>query len=260
MTRTFYNAMLAAVAAKNSEPFLLTVAVTADDLQYGVTPYWNAGGGCYIEWGDGNTTTAATSGATIPHTYGEAGTYIVAVIGDMYRLICAARNPAAITYCNGNWSALGNITNGNGMFSGAENMEILVDHLPPNLTNGQSMFYRNLRATLPLKGLPEWLTTSPNMFQQCEESTMNIRRLPSGLTGSVAYMFHRCRKMTADLDAWVAANPNGWAGLTNLTNFARIAGSLNSPGSFTGSISAFEALCPNVTNWTDAFYGTNTTA
>lgn len=90
---------------------------------------------------------------------------------------------------------------------------------------------------------------------------MNIPRLPSGIT-AVSYMFYRCRHMTADLDAWVAANPNGWPGITNVGNFARIAGSLNSPGTFTGSISAFQAKCPNVADWTTGqpFYGTNTTA
>ena len=259
MTREFYNAMLAA-AAKKSEPFLLTLNITDDNLSFGVTPRWNAGGGCVIEWGDGSSTTATTSNTTISHTYAAAGTYIVAVTGDMYR-ITVASNPGAVTFCNGNWAALGNITDGSSMFYNCTNMDIVVDHLPTGLTLGQTMFYNCQSATLPLTSLPDGLTNCANMFQQCEAATMNIPRLPSGIT-AVSYMFYRCRHMTADLDAWVAANPNGWPGITNVGNFARIAGSLNSPGTFTGSISAFQAKCPNVADWTTGqpFYGTNTTA
>lgn len=89
---------------------------------------------------------------------------------------------------------------------------------------------------------------------------MNIPALPAGIT-KASYMFYRCRKMTADLDTWCANNPGGWSSLTNVSNFARIAGNLNTPGTFTGSVSAFEALCPGVSDWVTGqpFYGTNTT-
>lgn len=257
MTREFYNAMCAA-AAQKSEPFLLTVAVTGDNLQYGVTPYWNAGGGCYIEWGDGGSTTPTASGAAVNHTYAAAGTYIVAVTGQMHRFRCSTTNPGAVTLCNGNWPALGNITDGNSMFANCANMELAVDHLPPDLTNAPSMFYSCKLATLPLAGLPDGLISCANMFQSCEAATMNIRRLPSGITAA-QFMFYRCLKMTADLDAWVAANPGGWPSMTSGNYMMYYAGNDSSPGTVTGSNSAFTALCPNAT-FTLAFYGTNTTA
>ena len=257
MADFFFNALLGAAAARKSK-FTLTLNITADNLQFGVTPRWNAGGGCEIEWGDGNSTVATTSGTTLRHTYAGPGVYIVAITGDIYRL--GMVNPGAVTFCNGNWEALGNITDGTSMFNGCVNMDITVDHLPPSLTVGQAMFINCEAATLPLTSLPDGLTNCANMFQLCEASTMNIPKLPSGITNA-NYMFYRCRKMTANLDAWVTANPSGWASLTSVSNFARIAGSLNSPGTFTGSRSAFEAKCPLITDWTtpQPFYGTNTT-
>ena len=254
----FFMACGAKAAAKKPEPFLLTVAATAGNLQYGVTPYWTSGGGCVIEWGDGQSTTAATSGTTINHTYAAAGSYTVRVSGDMYRFRASATNPGAVTFCNGNWSALGSITDGSSMFYNCANMDILVDRLPSGLTSGQSMFNGCKAATLPLASLPDGLTNGANMFQDCNASLMSIPRLPSVLTGA-GYMFYRCWKMTADLDAWAANNPGGWRSLTNCNYMLYGAGSDNSPGAVTGNRSAFQALCPNAT-FTAAFNNTNTTA
>ena len=242
--------------------FAIDLAITADNLTFGVTPYWNSGGYCNIvDWGDGATQAAATSGTALNHTYAAAGTYHVKVRGDMYRFRVGSTNPGAVTFCNGNWSALGNITDGGSMFINCANMDITVGQLPAGLISAQSMFNGCIAATLPLTSLPAGLTSCGNMFQQCEAATMMIPALPAGITNA-NYMFYRCRKMTADLDTWCANNPGGWSSLTTVNNFARIAGNLNTPGTFTGSVSAFEALCPSVSDWTTGqpFYGTNTTA
>ena len=257
MAGYWFNALLGAAAARKSK-FTLTLNITADNLQFGVTPHWNAGGGCVIEWGDGSTTTPATTGAAANHTYPAAGIYTVAVEGALTRISCGSTNPGAVTFCNGNWAALGDLTNGNAMFYNCANMDITVDHLPAGLTTAQSMFNGCKAAMLPLASLPDSLTQGSNMFQGCRSSIMTIPRLPSGITGA-GYMFYQCQKMTADLDAWVTANPSGWAGMTNGNYMMYSAGSGNSPGTVTGSRSAFEALCPNAT-FTTAFYGTNTTA
>lgn len=253
--------LLPAAMRKKDEDFTIDLAITADNLQFGVTPYWNAGGYCNIDWGDGSTQAATTSGTALTHTYASAGDYRIRVRGDMYRFRVGSTNPGAVTFCNGNWSALGNITDGGSMFLNCANMDISVDHLPAGLTAAASMFNGCTAATLPLASLPIGLTNCSNMFQQCEGATMNIPALPSGITNAI-YMFYRCRKMTADLDTWCANNPGGWSSLTSVSNFARIAGNLNTPGSFTGSVSAFEALCPNVSDWVTGapFYGTNTSA
>lgn len=261
MSNTIFMMMAAGAKKPSQSTFDLTVAVAADNLQYGVTSYYNAGGSCNIDWGDGTTESSAATGAVMRHTYATAGTYIVRIAGDMYRFGCGSVNPGAVTFCNGNWSALGNITDGGSMFLNCANMDITANHLPAGLTTAASMFNGCEAATLPLASLPAGLTNCSNMFQGCGAATMNIPALPAGIT-SANYMFYRCRKMTADLDTWCANNPGGWTSLTSVSNFARIAGNLNSPGTFTGSVSAFEALCPNVSDWTTGqpFYGTNTTA
>lgn len=255
MADFFFNALLGAAAAKRK--FTLTLNIAADNLQFGVTPHWSAGGGGVIEWGDGSTTTPTATGRAENHTYSAAGTYIVAVEGDLIRISCGSTNPGAVIGCNGNWAALGNITNGNTMFYQCSNLQFAPRALPAGLTTAISMFNGCAAATLPLTSLPDGLTNCSNMFQACQNAEMNISRLPAGIT-LAGYMFYNCKKMTADLDAWVAANPAGWASLTNGNYMMYNAGSGNSPGTVTGSRSAFTARCPNAT-FTLAFNNTNTT-
>ena len=206
----FFNALVGAAAAAKAEPFLLTVAVTADNLQYGVTPYWNTGGGCEIEWGDGDAVTAATSGTTIRHAYAAAGTYRVAVTGDMYRFLCNAANPGAVTFCNGNWAALGNITNGNSMFYNCANLAAvdISGFRTPNVT---SMAY---------------------MFCGCSSlTTIYTGNWDTGNVTNSSLMFTNCTNLVGGAGTKFNAN------YTDKT-YARIDGGTSKPGYFTYKIPA----------------------
>ena len=317
MTRAFYNAMLAVAAARREPYFTLTLNIT-NDLTFIFIPSWNAGGYCHVaDWGDGQSEYAATSGATLSHTYAAAGTYTVKLEGDMYKCQFGAgttnspllNSAHAITDCNGNWSALGNLTNGATMFTRCINGAFAFRDLPAGLTNGDSMFRECSVATLPLTALPAGLTNMYCMFMSCPAATLalseipsgvtagqnafydcvsarlSIAQLPSGLTscGNMFYfctnsplhitslpgtitqlsqMFYNAKKATIDLDAIVASAPAG--GYVNVTtqalNLFNGAGSGNTPGTCTGSQSAFQAKFPTVTTWTNAFLNTNTTA
>ena len=260
--------------------------ILASGLTYGFTPSWSAGGYCkVVDWGDGSNGDAVTSGALIKHTYAAAGTYTILIKAYCYKCMFGYNNTYAplIYDANGNWDALGNITNGSnmfqnctkatlpltslpdgltnatGMFQNCTNATLPLTSLPAGLTRANSMFYRCTNATLPLTSLPDGLTRAVSMFRNCTNATLPLTSLPDGLT-SGSYMFIYCKKAVINLDELAANAPEGgWTGVTSIESMFYNAGSGNSPGTVTGSRSAFLSKLPNVTDTTDAFYGTNTT-
>lgn len=244
--------LLPAAMRKKDEDFTIDLAITDSNLTFGVTPYWNAGGWCNIlDWGDGQSQAATTSGTALTHTYAEAGSYRVKVRGDMYRFRVGSTNPAAVIDCNGNWDALGNITNGGGMFNGCTNAVFAFKSLPSALTVGTTMFDSCENAILSLTHLPTGLTYCNNMFCHCYAATINLTELPGGLSGG-SQMFNTCYGLTVSLDTLVQNNPSNWDGLINLFYFMWGA-------KVTGSIASFMRKCPNVVTPNNAFTVTNTT-
>ena len=167
------------------------------------------------------------------HYYAAAGTYTIKIKADCYKCTFSVY-PQNVHDVNGNWDALGNITDGSKMFYGCSNAVLTLQNLPQGLVNGTYM------------------------FRGCENAQLSITKLPAGLV-TCASMFHTCRKAVIDLDTLVANAPaEGWTELTDISYMFHAASPTNSPGTVTGSRSAFLAKLPNVTNTTSAFYGTNT--
>ncbi len=138
---------------------------------------------------------------------------------------------------NGNWDVLGNITVGDRMFEGCTN------------------------ALFNFSELPKGLTSASYMCKDCTKATLTLTRLPAGLAGNLISAFDNTPLAVINLDDLTANAPEGgWTGVRNIMRMFYNAGSGNSPGTVTGSRSAFLAKFPNVTNATNAFYGTNTTA
>lgn len=252
----FFNLM--AAAKKKDDAFTIGILISENELRYGLTPRWNAGGYCNVDWGDGTVQAATTSGTALTHTYAAPGEYTIRIRGDLYRLSAATTNPGALRKCNGNWSALGTLTSGDIMFYNAANAVLDFTALPPSITSAQSMFNGCTVAPLRLSSLPAGLTGAGNMFQNCFAAELNITSLPAGITNG-SYMFYRCFKATIDLDTLVADNPGNWPSLTNVASMFYQAGSGNSPGTVTGSQTAFKNKCPDVSSWSGVFFGTNTT-
>ena len=291
--------------------FELTVqpGILGDSLTYGFTPYWSAGGYCkVVDWGDGSNEGAVTSGALITHTYAVAGTYIIRIKADCYKINFGVSPYNTLLYdANGDWDAMGNITigdsmfancinatlpltslpdgltngsymffncrkaklpltslpdvltNGNNMFNGCRNATLPLTSLPDGLTDGSNMLRGCANATLPLTSLPDGLTSGSNMFYNCSKAQLDLQELPDGLTRADS-MFGGCKKAVINLDDLTANAPEGgWTGVTSIENMFYNAGSGNSPGTVTGSRSAFLSKLPNVTGTTNAFTGTNTT-
>ena len=333
-----------------------------NSLTYGFTPYWNAGGYCkVVDWGDGVAEDAVKSDTILKHTYAVAGTYTIRIKANCYQVKVGNSGYVALVYdANGNWDALGNITNGDSMFSNCFNAklrfttlpaclkratymffdckaaelrltalptgltdvrymfsackkakfsftelpdsitnatgmfaldnstddisplhithlpanltdghemfsrraqsEIAVSELPSGLTNGNDMFYGCSSASLPLTSLPSGLKYGKNMFYNCKNSSMQLNKLPEMLYGDIKAMFYGCNKAVINLDELAANAPEGgWTEVTSIDSMFYNAGSGNSPGTVTGSRSAFLAKFPNVTSTTNAFSDTNTT-
>ena len=271
------------------EPYFELVVkpgILGDSLTYGFTPYWNTGGYCkVVDWGDGASQDATASGTTLTHTYAAAGTYTIRIKADCYKCMFGYNDTYAplIYDADGNWDALGNITDGSNMFYNCTNATLPLTSLPSGLTDGSTMFNGCRNATLPLTSLPDGLTNGGNMFNGCRNAMLPLTRLPDGLTNSES-MFSNCTNATMHLtslpagitslvsaflsamlaeinldDLTANAPEGGWTEVTSIENMFYNAGSGNSPGTVTGSRSAFLAKFPNVTNTTNAFYGTNTT-
>ena len=111
--------------------------ILGDSLTYGFIPYWNTGGYCkVVDWGDGASQDATASGTRLTHTYAAAGTYTIRIKADCYRCMFGYHGTYAplIYNANGNWDALGNITNGADMFEGCTNALFNFSELPKGLT------------------------------------------------------------------------------------------------------------------------------
>ncbi len=151
------------------------------------------------------------------------------------------------------------LTNGSYMFQNCRKAKLPLTSLPDVLTNGSYMFDGCTNATLPLTSLPAGLTDGQVMFYSCTNATLTLTSLPDGLTGlAAAFSYVLLAEINLD-DLTANAPEGGWTEVTSIGNMFYNAGSGNSPGTVTGSRSAFLAKFPNVTNTTNAFYGTNTT-
>lgn len=126
--------------------------------------------------------------------------------------------------------------------------------LPSTLVNeGFGTFHSCTNAVSVIDSLPEGFTDMGAMFHRCSKMTISFSKLPDAVT-SLYSCFWGCTGLTCDLDELASNAPEGgYASLKGIGDAF-----YNCPG-VTGSRSAFLAACPNVTNTTNAFNGTNTT-
>ena len=146
------------------------------------------------------------------------------------------------------------------MFYHCTKAKLNFTKLPDNITNAGSTFRDCYVADLPITSLPEALVTMDALFENCLKARIHLTKLPNAISGSLALAFSQAKLAVINLDELAANAPEGgWTGVTSIEKMFYNAGSGNSPGTVTGSRSAFLAKFPNVTNTTNAFYGTNTT-
>ena len=198
--------------------FELEVSPTASSLTYGFTPYWNVGGYCRVlDWGDGTSETATTSGTALTHTYHSAGTYTIKIKADCYNVVFGYSDVYAplVNYCSGkNWNALGALNSGNNMFRGCLNMTDDINELPESIVSCDFMFYNCQKATLSFNRLPSTVSSAAYMFGGCSSATLPISRLPENLS-TVTYMFDGCSKAYLSIHSLPDGITNGKAMFQN---------------------------------------------
>ena len=126
---------------KENKPMAFEIVVKPGILQtgmsYGFIPYWNEGGYCKVDWGDGNKEDAVTSGTPLNHRYAIKGTYTVKIKAYCYEL--TARSVSDTGYlvynCSDNWKALGTLTQASQMFRYCTNAILDLHSLPKSLVN-----------------------------------------------------------------------------------------------------------------------------
>lgn len=184
--------------------FELTINVSSNRMIYKFQPYWNTGGYCEVDWGDGTSEAAVTSGTVLSHTYSETGTYTLKIQAECYKCsfgstVDGAPNAYLVLDCNFNWQALGDITDGTEMFQGCSYATFNLTALPENLSSGEYMFYSckmmtadldTLAAAAPAEGYTS-LTTIRGMFAYGG----NINS-PGTVTGSQAAFLAVCPNLT----------------------------------------------------------------
>lgn len=109
---------------------------------YGFTPYWKTGGYCkVVDWGDGTSEDATASGTILTHSYTVGAAYTIRIKANCYRVQFGIPTYRDEVYdVNGNWNALGDITDGSYMFYGCTNAILSFSTLPKNLVTGLQMF------------------------------------------------------------------------------------------------------------------------
>ena len=191
------------VKSNRPQAFELVVkpGILATTMSHGIIPYWNSGGFCTVDWGDGNKEDAVKSGTKLNHTYAVAGTYTIKIKAYCYQVTIAGWNTYPIVdSCSGNWNELGELTDGGIMFYNCTNMKIKCLELPEKLTNGSNMFYRCSNAQLPLTKLPDGLKNGNRMFEGCTNAQLPLTNLPEGIS-NVSSMFSGCKNALLPLTA-----------------------------------------------------------
>ena len=151
------------------------------DMEYGFTPYWNTGGYCKVlDWGDGTSENAVTSGTVLSHTYSIAGTYKIKIVAECNRVIFGNQTKyASLVYdSNAQWDFLGHLTSGSAMFWRCQNAIYTMYELPRYLTSMDIMFANNENANLKFSRFPEGVTSVSQAFSNCNLAPLRFTELP----------------------------------------------------------------------------------
>ncbi|MCQ2378891.1 MAG: hypothetical protein MJ016_06755, partial [Victivallaceae bacterium] len=210
--------------------FELLVKTTSANEPWGFAPYWRAGGGCQVNWGDGTVEYAPTSGQVFSHSYLVPGDHTVKIIGSCYRVVFGATgNEPMQTYrnkvygCNFNWPALGTLTDMSSLFHTCSHLAGAGFTNVPDTVTRLSYAFDGIKALIKLTKLPPDIEDTKQAF--------------GSATTAVA------SNVICDLGDLVANAPlGGYASLVNISQMF-----LKSGAGITGSAADFIAACaPNV--------------
>jgi len=171
-------------------PKYFNVEVTSNTapFTYGFTPYLN-NTSIIVNWDDGVIEQfSGTSSTEKTHTWDTPGTKLIQIVGNsnIHRVRISpvtVSQQLLVTNVYGNWTALGDITDGTEMFDGLKNATMSFSTLPDNLQTSYRMFNNCNAAVLTIS---EWPTTfngnCASMFNSCYNSLLGFTNIPYNAT------------------------------------------------------------------------------
>lgn len=251
------------------------IAEAGQTLTFQAQGYYSGGTAAVIDIGNGRQELA--NNETASRTFEYPGKYMLRIY-EYKGAVARWGGTANLVSSNEKWQFMPKLTSLNYSFHGMANSTLALRTLPPSVTNLNNTFQNDTNATLPLSAIPAGVTTMNNTFNEVKNFSGQIINLPDTVT-SARTTFYNCAgnglvRLTklppnitdmygfgigatliyADLDELAANAPEG--GYQDLTTIQL---AFSGCSNVTGSRSAFLAVCPNLTNTTDAFKGTNTT-
>lgn len=272
-----YRRRMMITNAQSGENYLSfdIIAEAGQTLTFQAQGYFAGGTAAVIDIGNGRQELA--NDETASRTFEYPGNYQLKIYkynGTLARW----GGTANLVSSNEKWQFMPKLTSLNYSFYGMSNSTLALRTLPPNITNLNNTFYNATNATLPLSAIPDGVTAMNSTFANVKNFSGQIVNLPDTVTsakstfnGSAGNGLVRLTKLPpnitdmtafgvgatfiyADLDELAANAPEG--GYQALTTIQL---AFSGCSNVTGSRSAFLAVCPNVTNTTNAFLNTNTT-
>ena len=159
----------------------------------GVLSFSLSGSNYLVDWGDG------TIDSTKTHTYANAGTYDVSVMGGVTSFSFNSVSSGAEVYVTQLLeTSLSSLTSAK-YSSNCSKLTGTIPEFPPNLQNGNYMFSScsNLTGTIP--ELPDSLTIADSMFRYCSKLE-KITNIPPNLQNG-NNMFQYCSNLTGSAPA-----------------------------------------------------------
>lgn len=266
--------MISAMQGENCLTFDI-IAEAGQTFSWQPQGYWGKEYAAMVDIGNGKQ--AMANNEVISRTYELAGRYEFKIY-ECYGNFAYWRGDVNLVSSNEKWQYLGTqYKQFYTAFKGMTNSTLALKTLPDGLTSYSGAFYGCTGATLPLTALPDCpnyyeafrdvKNFSGNLFN-IPDSITDCRTMFSNTTGPGRVVLTKLPPHATSLSVFASNSNVVYANLTELAANAPEGGyqaltslyyAFYGNANVTGSRSAFLAVCPNVTDTTNAFTNTNTT-